>query len=211
MGIDELYVDYQEDETFRDTGLHKKKSVFVPGRGSRTPKVMLVGPAPSALDTAEKRCFSGLPGVCLESLMALAGLRLGWVGKQTGLRVPPECAEGLPPNAFLTLLVKYRHPKSGRPTLADEITSLDYLRQEWSLLGGPRVIVAIGDTVWKHLGPPVASSIHWSVGQEYLMKGNVSLWPMYHPNYGIKHAEMQEKMEEHWERFGAALREDGVL
>jgi uracil-DNA glycosylase len=210
MDLEDVYEAYRAEELFGRTKLRRKSSVLLRGRGSETPKVLIVGPAPSAVDTVNNRVFDGLPGVVLESLMHLAGLHASWTGKQTGLHVPPGCAEGVPPNARITYLVKYR-ADNRPPGISEQLKSVEYLRQEWAALGGPRVIVAVGDVVWKCLGPPTAGSIHWVVGQEWTLKGNVALWPMYHPNYGIKHEEMQEKMEEHWERFGAALREEGIL
>lgn len=212
MDLEDVYEAYRSEPSFKATGLRRKGAKLLRGRGSETPKVLVVGPAPSAVDDAERRVFSGLQGACLESLMLLAGLRAYWSGKQTGVRVPPGCAEGIPPNAFITHLVKYR-PDNRPPSLPEQLDSVKYLRMEWAALGGPKVIVAVGDVVWQNLCPSgfVGSSIHWSVGQEFPLKGDVSLWPMYHPNYGIRHEEMQTKMEESWERFGASLREDGVI
>ena len=212
MELEEVYEAYREEPLFEQSGLRKKKAKLVRGRGSATPAVLLVGPVPSAVDYAERRPFAGLPGVVLESLMVLAGLHAHWIGKQTGLKVPPGCAEGIPPNAFITHLVKYR-PEGRTPTLPEQLKSVEYLRLEWAALGGPKVIVAVGDVAWQNLCPSafVGSSIHWHAGSEFPLKGGVNLWPMYHPNYGIKHADMQEKMEGHWERFGAALKEDGVI
>lgn len=212
MDLEEVYEAYRAEPLFKKTGLRMKGAKLLRGRGSHMPAVLLVGPAPSALDAAEGRPFAGLQGACLESLMALAGLTPYWLGKQTGLRMPPGCPEAYPPNSFLTHLVKYRADRP--PTLAEQLESVKYLRQEWVALGGPKVIIGIGDVVWKNLGPAaiaVSSSIHWSVGQEFLLNRGVGFWPMYHPNYGIKHADMQAKMEEHWERMGKALKEDGVI
>jgi uracil-DNA glycosylase len=192
MDLEDVYEEYREDPTFKTSGLRAKGAKLIRGRGSETPKALVVGPAPSAIDAAERRPFSGLQGACLESLMRLAGLDLS--------------------NSFITHIVKYRPP--GRPpSLPEQLRSTDYLRKEWAALGGPKILVAVGDIAWKSLCPSgfVSSSIHWSVGQEFTLRGEVSLWPMYHPNYGIKHEEMQEKMEGHWELLGRTLREDGVL
>jgi uracil-DNA glycosylase family 4 len=212
MDLVDVYDAYQGDQDFLHSKLSHRKAVFIPGRGSETPKVLVVGPAPSAVDLADKRCFSGLVGASLTSLMKLAGLSPYWTGKLTGIKVIAGCGEGVPPNAWLTHLVKYRRETG--PTISDLVHSRDYLRQEWTALGWPKVIIGIGDVVWKWLGPPgicEKSSIHWSVGQEFLLRGGVSFWPQYHPNYGIAHEEMRDKMEESWERMGAALREDGRI
>lgn len=212
MDLVDAYDEYRSDKGLQASGLIKNKSIFIPGRGSETPKVLVVGPAPSATDLAEKRAFSGLVGASLVSLMSLARLSPYWTGKQTGVKVIPGCAEGVPPNSWMTMLVKYRRETG--PTLSDLMRSRDHLRNEWAALGGPKVIVGIGDVVWKWLGPAgiaEKSSIHWSVGQEFDLKGGVRFFPQYHPNYGIKHEDMREKMEEHWALMGKALREGGVL
>lgn len=212
MDLVDVYDAYRSDPEFRASSLIKRGSVFIPGRGSDTPKVLVVGPAPSATDLAEGRCFTGLVGASLVSLMSLARLSPYWTGKQTGVKVIPGCAEGVPPNAWLTHLVKYRRETG--PTIADLMHSREFLRMEWAALGGPKVIIGIGDIVWKWIGPPgiaESSSIHWSVGQEFELKGGVHFWPQYHPNYGIKHEEMCEKMELSWMAMGQALREDGWL
>lgn len=211
MVLEDVYEAYRAEPYFKTSGLRAKRSVLLRGRGSPTPAVLVVGPYPAALDTAEGKVFAGLPGVCLESLMSLAGLRTYWAGKQTGVKVPPGCAEGIPGNAFITHLVKYRADGGRAPTLPELLKSKEYLRKEYQSLGGPRVIVVLGQTVWSVMGPPATGQLVWNVGKVNYMPGGVLMYGMYHPNYGIKHAEMQEKMEQHWTELGEALREEGIV
>ncbi len=203
----DLWDDIRKDPRFRH--LRTEGIRLVPGTGSERPLAMVVGEAPGANENARGIPFCGASGQVLHQLMALAGLRANWYGKLTGARVIPGCAEGIPPNVWLTNAIKFRPPGNRTPTIGELLAAQPYLRREWTAVGRPRLIVAVGSAAASAL------NVHHSIpsrGELYQLKdGKTWICYQYHPAYGLRNPKIQPSMERHWEQLGTAIGEMGWL
>lgn len=203
--LDDVYEEIREDNAWdylREPGI-----VLVKGKGQTdNPLAMVVGGTPGATENTHRRPFMGHIGRLLGALMGLAGLSAEWRGKQTGFVVPPGCDEGVPPNAFVTHLTKYRLPGNRVPNTREIILGTEQIRAEWMAIGRPRLLVAVGSPARAALAP-VERRIapgDWTM----LGDGQTYVWVHYHPNYGIQHPEARPEMEMHWAVMGAWIRDN---
>lgn len=187
-GLIDLWEDIQQDESFdhlRLPGIN-----LVPGVGPDHPKAMLVGEAPGAQENNKKRPFEGAAGAVLAQLMSVSRLSTDT-------------------NSWLTNVIKYRPPLNRTPTPDEIADAQPYLRREWSLVGRPPILVAVGATGWRAMGLGMADRTPLSkvVGEPIDIAGGIVLWPMFHPAFGMRNKSMRPKMQEHWESLGQWLRE----
>lgn len=202
-GLLDLWDDIREDEAFKH--LRTPGVRLVPGIGSSRPLAMVVGEAPGATENERGEPFCGASGRVLHQLMALAGLRAHWVGKQTGLRVPPRCAEGVPPNVWLTNAIKFRPLGNRTPNVREQWDARPYLLREWRLIGQPRLIVAVGSVAADTIN---AHPIRMQRGVLHPMRdGKTWICYQFHPAYGLRNAKAQPMMERHWEQLGQEIGE----
>jgi uracil-DNA glycosylase family 4 len=184
----DVYEGIRADPAFdhlRTTGI-----VLVPGEGSSRPKLFIVGEAPGATENTLKRPFVGASGRVLRSLIK-------------------DSAELEPQDYFITNAVKYRPPGNRNPEMEEIQASKPYLRQEYSALGSPPILVAVGGIALQALKPPhmkVGTLSHAGKPQE--LPGGRTLWPMIHPAYGLRNASARPLMEQHWIDFGIWFREE---
>jgi uracil-DNA glycosylase len=183
---------------------------LVPGIGSYSPLALVVGEAPGATENARGEPFCGVSGQVLHQLMALAGLSALWRGKQTGLRVIPGCAEGVPPNVWLTNAIKFRPPGNRTPNIREILAAAPFLRREWVLVGRPRLIVCVGSVAAQAIN--VDSHIP-ERGALFLLRDRKTwICYQYHPAFGLRKGKaMQERMEAHWEFMGESMKELELL
>ena len=201
MELDEVYHSIFMDD--RWDHLRHPGISLVKGYGNSTdPIAMIVGAAPSAQDDLKRRPFTGHKGEIIRQLMGLSGLRARWVGKITGLPVIPNCSEGIPPNAFLTNLVKYRLPGSRQPNGREISMAMDSLRAEWKAIGRPKLIVTLGVAGYafaKNDFTPKPGD--WKA----LLDGKTFVWFQCDPIVATDE-EDQEIIEGQWESMGKWLR-----
>ena len=118
----------QVAERIRSTyccGLCKTRKNAVPGEGSATAKLVLVGEGPGATEDETGRPFVGQAGKLLEDILSAIELRRE--------------------DVFICNVVKCRPPQNRKPQ-PDEIEAcLPYLRRQLAILK-PRVILALGTT-----------------------------------------------------------------
>lgn len=180
---------------------------LVPGFGSYAPRVLLVGEAPGATENLRGRPFCGASGKALEILMGQVGLRATDM-----THVPDGTGDQFEANAFLTNVVKYRPPNNRTPTHEEIVHGRIALRQEWAVLGRPRVIVALGRPAQEALLPNRGSGVHSAATiatpQEH---DGTTFWPMYHPAFPLRMRRARPRVEEHWTRFGKWLEEHGYV
>lgn len=174
---------YAADDRFRyprDGSVH-----LVAGDGSSRPRLLIVGDAPGAVDSTQQKPFRGRDGQVLRSLIKdVAGFRKGdWYG---------------------TYVLKHR---VGKPHLMESIAGRDYLEAEHRLLGSPPVIVAVGSLAWETLGTPGMGGVKSWAGKPMAGPWGSTLCAMLHPRYGLKHPEVQDKIEEHWEALASWMKE----
>jgi uracil-DNA glycosylase family 4 len=130
---------------------------FVPGEGSATAAVVVVGEAPGANEDREGRPFVGRAGKLLDELLAEAGLARE--------------------DVFITNVLKARPPRNRDPH-ADEVAH--HLPWLWAQLEviRPRLLVPVGRHALKRFAPDA------QIGEAHgrvLARGERTLFPMYHP------------------------------
>ena len=105
---------------------------IVPGEGSETADVMLVGEAPGASEDKQGRPFVGRAGKLLDELLEEAGL--------------------VRADVFITNVVKAR-PPGNRDPKADEVAHhMPWLEQQLALIR-PRVVIPVGRHALAHFAP----------------------------------------------------------
>lgn len=191
---EELYEAMRDDPNFAD--LRRGRNPLIPGEGIQPAPVMIVGEAPGADEVMALRPFVGASGKVLRQLMAIAGL-------YAHNTLPDHYS-----NCWLTNAVKYRPPRNRTPTLVELMHSRPYLLDEWRLVGKPTVIIAVGapaltairgqqTPISKHAGKPLRS------------KNGRTIWPMYHPAFGLRGSnQLKETIESHWEALAEWLDEN---
>jgi uracil-DNA glycosylase len=145
---------------------------MVPGEGSATAEVMLVGEAPGATEDEQGRPFCGRAGRLLDELLAAAGLEREQV--------------------YITNVVKARPPGNRDPRAAEVAHWLPWLEAELALVQ-PRLVVPLGRHALAHFtdGAKI-SEVH---GRLIVERGR-ALFPMYHPAAGLRGTGMRAAMFE---------------
>jgi uracil-DNA glycosylase len=156
---------------------------MVPGEGSATADVMLVGEAPGATEDALGRPFVGRAGQLLDELLGAAGLERAAV--------------------YITNVVKAR-PPGNRDPRADEVAHhMPWLEAELALVQ-PRLVVPLGRHALAHFAPGVKiSDVHGTVRTE---RGR-TLFPLYHPAAALRSPALRATLFEDARALGAALSE----
>jgi uracil-DNA glycosylase family 4 len=156
---------------------------MVPGEGSATAEVMLVGEAPGATEDALGRPFVGRAGQLLDELLGAAGLERAGV--------------------YITNVVKAR-PPGNRDPRADEVAHhMPWLEAELALVQ-PRLVVPLGRHALAHFAPGVKiSDVHGTVQTE---RGR-TLFPLYHPAAALRSTALRATLFEDARALGAALSE----
>ena len=130
---------------------------LVPGEGSATAPVVIVGEAPGASEDAQGRPFVGRAGAILDDLLGEARLARQEV--------------------FITNVVKAR-PPGNRDPRADEVAHhLPFLDAQLEVIR-PRLLVTLGRHALRRFAPGMAiADVHGHVVQ----RDGRTLFPMYHP------------------------------
>lgn len=180
--LQELQTEYTQDPAFTHLA---ETSNYVPGKGSLTPKVMLVGEAPGSLENAKRIPFVGSAGRLLHEWLPLAGLT--------------------EENAYITNAVKFmpynEFTKQIRtPTRKELSASYLYLLEEHKLVGLPPVIIAIGKAAYFCLtGETIA--ILKEAGT-FRKLDQFILIPMIHPAYVLRNEDYRRRCETQWRSLG---------
>ncbi len=154
---------------------------LVPGEGSATADVMVVGEAPGASEDEAGRPFVGRAGRLLDELLAEAGLARE--------------------DVYITNVVKARPPNNRDPK-ADEVAHhLPWLEAQLALIQ-PRLVVPLGRHALAHFvdGAKI-SEVH---GAELDSRGR-TLFPLYHPAAALHNAGLRETLVEDARGLRAAL------
>jgi uracil-DNA glycosylase family 4 len=154
---------------------------MVPGDGSATADVMLVGEAPGASEDKQGRPWVGRAGRLLDDLLAAAGLQRD--------------------DVYITNVVKARPPNNRDPR-ADEVAHcMPWLEAELALIQ-PRVIVPLGRHALAHFSDAAKiSEVH---GTEVTERGR-RLFPLYHPAAALHNQALRATLFEDARALGAAL------
>jgi uracil-DNA glycosylase len=156
---------------------------MVPGEGSPTAEVMVVGEAPGASEDKQGRPFVGRAGRLLDELLAAASL-----GRE---------------DVYITNVLKAR-PPGNRDPRADEVAhSMPWLEEQLALIQ-PRLVVPLGRHALKHFDPDAKiSEVHGQV----VHARDRALYPMYHPAAALHARGLRETLFEDARRLPAALDE----
>jgi len=135
---------------------------LVPGEGSATASVMLVGEAPGAKEDESARPFVGGAGKLLDRLLEEAGLERA--------------------DVFITNVVKCR-PPGNRDPRADEVAHhLPWLEAQLEILS-PKLLVPLGRHALARFAPDLKiSQAHGRVAEH----AGRRLFPMYHPAAALR-------------------------
>jgi DNA polymerase len=156
---------------------------MVPGEGSPTADVMIVGEAPGASEDAQGRPFVGRSGKLLDELLAEAGLERD--------------------DVYITNVVKAR-PPGNRDPRADEVAHhMPWLEAQLALIR-PRLVVPLGRHALRHFAPDAKiSEVH---GQPFTARER-ALFPMYHPAAALRSRGLRETLFADARALPAALAE----
>jgi uracil-DNA glycosylase family 4 len=154
---------------------------MVPGEGSETAEVMLVGEAPGATEDELGRPFVGRAGRLLDELLAEAGLEREQV--------------------YITNVVKARPPGNRDPRAGEVLHCMPWLEAELALIQ-PRLVVPLGRHALAHFtdGAKI-SEVH---GRELTERGR-TLFPLYHPAAGLRSLLLRAALFEDARALKAAL------
>jgi uracil-DNA glycosylase family 4 len=154
---------------------------MVPGEGSPTAEVMIVGEAPGASEDKQGRPFVGRAGKLLDELLEAAGLQRD--------------------DVYITNVLKAR-PPGNRDPRADEVAhSMPWLEEQLALIQ-PRLIVPLGRHALRHFDPDVKiSEVHGQV----LYARDRALFPMYHPAAALRARGLRDTLFEDARALPAAL------
>lgn len=161
--------------------LARSRTHAVPGEGSPSARVMLIGEGPGWHEDQEGRPFVGNSGKFLTELLEKAGLRRE--------------------DVFITNVVKCR-PPSNRDPLPDEIHACSsYLERQIAAID-PEVIVTLGRfSMTKYFPGERISRIHG----EAKKLGKRLVVPMYHPAAALHQASLRGAIEEDFAKLPKLL------
>jgi uracil-DNA glycosylase family 4 len=155
---------------------------MVPGEGSPSAVVMLVGEAPGATEDREGRPFVGRAGKLLGELLDEAGLERG--------------------DVWITNVVKARPPSNRDPTAAEVAHWMPWLERELALIR-PRVVVPLGRHALAHFAPDARiAEVH---GRAVESLGRV-LFPLYHPAAAMYNQQLRATLFEDARALGDGIR-----
>jgi uracil-DNA glycosylase len=154
---------------------------MVPGEGSATAEVMLVGEAPGASEDALGRPFVGRSGQLLDELLAAAGLERHAV--------------------YITNVVKARPPGNRDPRAAEVAHHMPWLETQLALVR-PRLVVPLGRHALAHFAPAAKiSDVHGRV----LYERSRALFPLYHPAAALRSTGLRDTLFDDARALPAAL------
>ena len=154
---------------------------LVPGEGSATAEVMLVGEAPGAKEDETGRPFVGAAGKLLDGLLAEAGLARA--------------------DVFITNVVKARPPGNRDPKADEVVHHLPWLVAQLEVIR-PKLLVPLGRHALVRFVPD--ATITQAHGRVVERDGR-RLFPMYHPAAALRNPRLRETLSEDARALRAAL------
>lgn len=143
---------------------------LVPGEGSETADVMVVGEAPGRNEDEQGRPFVGRAGQLLDALLEEAGLERASV--------------------YITNVVKARPPRNRDPTRAEVEHWMPVLEEQLALLS-PRLVVPLGRHALAHFAPAAKiGEVHGALTIERAR----ALYPLYHPAAALRSTKLKETL-----------------
>lgn len=155
------------------------QTVCIPGRGSKSPRIVIVGEAPGAEEDRLGKPFVGDSGKLLEKILYEVGV----------------------PDYWITNTVRCRPPQNRAPG-KDEISAcLPYLEKELSVLK-PEYVITLGATAMKAvLGKAKITQEHGKVFE----KNGRKIIPIYHPAYCLRDPSKLPDFKRDWKSVARLL------
>ena len=154
---------------------------LVPGEGSETADVMVVGEAPGRFEDESGRPFVGRAGQLLDELLEAAGMARA--------------------DVFITNVVKARPPGNRDPTRAEVEHWMPVLEEQLALVA-PRLVVPLGRHALAHFAPGAKiGEVHGVL----TIERERALYPLYHPAAALRSTKLRETL------FGDARGIPGAL
>ena len=148
------------------------QTVCIPGRGSRSPRIVIVGEAPGAEEDRLGKPFVGGSGKLLEKTLYEEGVTDYWI----------------------TNTVRCRPPQNRTPGKDEIAACLPYLEKELSELK-PEYVVTLGATAMKSvLGKAKITQEHGKVFE----KNGRKIIPIYHPAYCLRDPSKLPAFKQDW-------------
>ena len=154
---------------------------MVPGEGSATAEVMLVGEAPGASEDRTGRPFVGNAGKLLDRLLEEAGLQRD--------------------DVFITNVVKARPPGNRDPRAAEVAHSWPWLEAQLAVIE-PELVVPLGRHALARFAPDA------KITQEHgrvLERNGRMLFPMFHPAAALRNPKLRATLHEDAQALREAL------
>jgi uracil-DNA glycosylase len=183
--MDELEVLHAEIRAHGGCGFEPCENAthIVPGEGSHTADVVLLGEAPGAREDELGRPFVGRSGQLLDELLAAAGL-----GRE---------------DVFITNVFKARPPDNRDPKPAEVAHHLPWLERQLELVA-PRLVIPLGRHALAHFDRRAkVSEVHGKL----IGDRRPALLPWYHPAAGLRSRGVREAMFDDARSLPAALAE----
>ena len=140
---------------------------LVPGEGSETADIMVVGEAPGRNEDEQGRPFVGRAGQLLDALLEEAGLERASV--------------------YITNVVKARPPRNRDPTRAEVEHWMPVLEEQLALVA-PRLVVPLGRHALAHFAPAAKiGEVHGALTIERAR----ALYPLYHPAAALRSTKLK--------------------
>lgn len=160
----------------------------MPGAGSATADVVIVGEAPGAAEDASGLPFVGAAGRLLDPLLAEAGLARAEV--------------------FVTNVLKARPPGNRDPKSDEVAHHWPWLEAQLDVLQ-PRLLVPLGRHALGRFAPKAdrISDVHGRV----LERDGRRLFPLYHPAAALHNPGLRETLSVDARALGAALRAEASV
>jgi len=168
--------------------LSKTCNKKVPGSGSSTARIMLIGEAPGRNEDMLGKPFVGAAGKFLDELLAHAGLTRK--------------------DVFIGNMVKCRPPGNRDPTNQELDACSPFLDEQLSVIK-PEVIIPLGRFAMSymldkyHLPNGRISELHGKIFNVNTLFGSLKLIPMYHPAAGLYQGSTKEKIIDDWKNLRA--------
>jgi len=152
--------------------LHEKAKNPVPGAGSPTAEIMIIGEAPGEQEDIQGVPFIGRSGKYLDYLLNLIGMTRG--------------------DVFIANVAKHR-PPDNRDPLPDEIIACKGFLDEQLAVINPLIILTLGRfSMARYFPDAKISKIHGQPRYE----GDKVYYPLYHPAAALRNPNLRWDMEE---------------
>jgi len=145
--------------------LHETRTHVVFGEGNPDAAVMFIGEGPGEVEDHTGRPFVGPAGQKLDEVLASVGIEREEV--------------------FIGNVVKCRPPGNRVPSRGEMEACVPYLEAQIALIN-PALIVTLGNTSTQWLLPD-APGITKARGTFFRWRGEVLLFPMFHPSYLLRY------------------------